>query len=168
MALCGDLPSLRGEVRSLVFNQKCKGCNMKTEVSDDEDEVDDSDHHNGNGRQCCKHVGLLKVGKDSHPLYVSGRCQNNGSRKIVVCDILWGMRPIDCLRPFLTARARGINVELKLAATAKDDFGEEFSYISPESLRSDLLDLSSNGHTPIAVLPPAVSVVSSPLNVAYA
>jgi len=146
---------------------------MKTGASDDEKEVDGSSHQlNGNGQQCYKHVGLLKVGKDSHPLYVSGRRQNNGSRKVVVCDILWGMKPlpIDCLSQFLTARRRGVAVELQVVATAAITLGEEFSRVSPESLRRDLLDLSSKGHDAaiVVLLQPGFTVASSPLNAAYA
>lgn len=162
-------------VGGLVFHQKRKGCNNMKSGNDDEYEADDdSDHQfsgkdNGNGRQCNKHIGLLKVGKDSHPLYVSGRWNGHGC--IVVCDILWGMRPLDCLSQFLTARnKRGLEVELKVAATARD-LGKEFSRISPESIRQELLDLSNNGHNS-AVLPEELTVASSSspssLNAAYA
>jgi hypothetical protein len=141
-----------------------------TGVNEEDGEViDDVDHPKGNGHQCCKHIGLLKVGKDSHALYVSGRCQNNGSRKIVVCDIIWGMRPIDCLGQFLTARRRGIAVELKVVATAAD-LGKEFSRILPESLQRDLLELSDNGHSLTTELPLIIasSVSSSRTSPAYA
>ena len=82
---------------------------------------------------------------------------------MVVSEITWNVMSVGALSQFLTARQKGVVVEL----TVQTDLGKGFKNILPESLRIDMLALSDSYHVPAAV-PPSVVSSSSVVPVAVA
>ena len=72
---------------------------------------------------------------------------------MVVSEITWNVMSVGALSQFLTARQKGVVVEL----TVQTDLGKGFKNILPESLRIDMLALSDSYHVPAAVPPSVVS-----------